>query len=257
MTTTAAPSLPHRARPGGGVLPLPGAAGPVGDPLYTLASAVRRAPAGARVVDRRLRPRWPRRGPVRDRRRPARRGQPHRVSTIDRLKLSRAVLADHLDPPAPAADRHADADAHSVATRRPTPHPRRRRGPAPVGPSSGRSRPDRARAARPRAGDHVQGPLRVQDVPRRDRADRRTAQRRPRRDVSIAAGSQRTFTVRLNATGRRLLARRGRLRASIRITLAGATLAQPSLTLRHWEERAPASRGGRGPSGHVVGQLVE
>ena len=48
--------------------------------------------------------------------------------------------------------------------------------------------------------------------------------------VSIAAGRQRTFTVRLNAAGRRQLARSGRLRVTLRIT--GAATARRTVTIR-------------------------
>jgi hypothetical protein len=61
------------------------------------------------------------------------------------------------------------------------------------------------------------------------RAGTRTLGRAPA--LTLRAGAERTVTVRLNRTGRRLLAQRGRLRVTVQLTLAGDKRTIP-LTLR-------------------------
>ncbi len=156
-------------------------------------------------------------------------------STIDRLELSRAVLAEHLDPPAPAptATPTPVAPAASPPAASPPASAPPAAGPAPVVTAPAPARARIVRAPRVR-GQAITFTVRCEtgtcSVATALTAGRRSVGRAA--TVSIAAGRQRTFTVRLNAAGRRQLARSGRLRVTTRITLAGATLAQRTVTVR-------------------------
>jgi hypothetical protein len=164
------------------------------------------------------------------------------ASTIDRLELSRAVLAEHLNPPAqartptptptstptPIVSAGGEATAPPAAT-----PPAAAPAPAVTTPAPARGRIIRAPRARGRAitltVGCATGSCRIATA--LTAGSRSVGRAAP---VSIAAGAQQTITVRLNAAGRRQLARNGRLRVTVRITLAGNSrpLTQTSLTLR-------------------------
>ena len=146
-------------------------------------------------------------------------------STLDRLELSRAVLADYLAHPQTPASPPASGGGASPA--------------APSGSAAPQTRPAPARARlirAPRARRNtitftvgcLSGTCRITTAV--------TAGRRSvaRSTLSIKAGARRTVTVRVNAAGRRLLARRGRLAVTVRISLAGTArpLASTRVTLR-------------------------
>jgi hypothetical protein len=156
------------------------------------------------------------------------------AATIDRLELTRAVLADHLSRPAPSGGTQPAGD--------PSPLPQSGSDPAaPGGTPAPAPRPAAASRARivtaPRA---RAGAIRVTvsclsgtcAVGASATAGGRTVGRAPA--LTLRAGAQRVVIVRLTSAGRRQLARHGRLRVTVRITLAGTTrpLAVTPLTLR-------------------------
>jgi hypothetical protein len=137
-------------------------------------------------------------------------------STIDRLELSRAVLADRLDTPAPAPTPVAPAADEPAAPPAAAPPAA---GPAPAATALARPRARIVRAPRVR-GQAITFAVRCETGTCRVATALTVGRRSVGRSatVSIAAGRQRTFTVRLNAAGRRQLARNGRLRVTVRIT---------------------------------------
>jgi hypothetical protein len=163
-------------------------------------------------------------------------GNPLVTSTIDRLELSRAVLAAHLArPPRPAAPAPAPAPAPSGDVE----------APADPATASDEETDDPPVAARPRArlvreprarGNAIRYTVRCLSGTCRlgatVTAGRRTVGRAEA--LTLRAGTQRTVTVGLNRAGRSLLARRGRLRVTVRVTLAGAArpLAEQRLSVR-------------------------
>jgi hypothetical protein len=164
-------------------------------------------------------------------------GSPLVASTIDRLELSRAVLADRLAHP-PAAG-GGDTPAPPAGGGAPAPAPQPAPGANPVAPApplraaAARARVIRAPAFKRRAIAFtvgcVSGACRLTTTVT---SGRTTVGRVPA--LTLAAGGRRTVTVRLNAAGRRLLARRARLAVTVTITLDGAArpLARTRLTLR-------------------------
>jgi hypothetical protein len=159
-------------------------------------------------------------------------GSPLVTSTLDRLELTRAVLADHLahTPAAPSPTPPAPAPQPVAPVKPPAAGPTV---PLPTHPAAPRARVVRAPVARRGAIRFtvrcLRGTCRL--------ATTVAAGRRPvvrRRTVTIAVGRQRTVTVRLSAAGRRLLARRKRLAVTVTIALRGTAhpLVHRRLTLR-------------------------
>jgi hypothetical protein len=146
-------------------------------------------------------------------------------STLDRLALTRAVLEDHI--------------AHPPAAPQPTAsQPRPAVVPAAAPPAPG-TRP----AARPRArliraprvhGRTIRLTVGCQAGTCRLTATavsgRRAVARRVR--LTLRHGARRTVVLRLNAAGRRLLARHGHLRVTVKVTLGGRTLRMARVTVR-------------------------
>jgi hypothetical protein len=159
------------------------------------------------------------------------------ASTLDRLELTRAVLAEHLDrPTTPAPTTPTPTEAPSDST------PEREAAPA-VGTEPADAADDEDAAAKRHA--RLVGAPRVHGGTIRFTirclsgtcrlgatvvAGTRTLGRLPA--FTLRAGRQQTVTVHLNRSGRRLLADRGRLRARLRVTLGDSPLAQTALTLR-------------------------
>ena len=145
-------------------------------------------------------------------------------STIDRLELTRAVLAAEPDsrvtPPVAPAPPTTPTPAPAAATP----------APAPASPAPARARIIRAPRAHGRTITAtigcLSGTCRITTTT--------SAGLRRLTPFSIPAGSRRSITIRLSAAGRRSLARRARLRVRVRIALAGTTrpLANATVTLR-------------------------
>jgi hypothetical protein len=148
-------------------------------------------------------------------------GSPLVASTIDRLELSRAVLADRLahPPAAGGGDTPAPPPAGGGV---PAPQPAPGANPVPPAPplraAAARARVIRAPAVKRRAIAFtvgcVSGACRLTTTVT---SGRTTVGRVPA--LTLAADGRRTVTVRLNAAGRRLLARRRRLAVTVTITL--------------------------------------
>jgi hypothetical protein len=151
------------------------------------------------------------------------------ASTLDRLELSRAVLQDNLDQPAPAPAPAPTPQPGPPPVPAPQPQPGPQPQPAP------RPAPARARlVATPRAhGRAVAYGVRCLSGRCRVTATLRARGRTVgRRTTALAAGRRRTVTVALNPAGRRLLARRGRLTVTVRVTLGRTTLARGQVKVR-------------------------
>jgi hypothetical protein len=159
------------------------------------------------------------------------------TSTLDRLELTRAVLEAHLSrtpaatpTPTPTATPAQTPAAPAPAT------------PAPATPAPALAAPvvtaptARARlvgAPRAQRGT-IRLTVRCETGTCRIGAAATTGTRTLARQsaLTLRAGTQRTITLRPNRAGRQLLARRGRLRVTVRVTLATTTLSRSTLLLR-------------------------
>ena len=146
-------------------------------------------------------------------------------ATLDRLALTQAVLQDGLDNPQ-AATATATGLARPARPGRPG---------AGAGARAGGDRhtgaPHPARA-RPRTHDppHRRLPERHLPPDRHGTAGRRPVARPVR--LTLRAGARRTIVLRLNAAGRRQLARHGRLGVTVKVALAGRPLSVARVTVR-------------------------
>lgn len=159
------------------------------------------------------------------------------ASTIDRLELSRAVLAAHLDRPAPrpvptpVATPAAEPTAPSAAAAATEPEAALTDDTVePIDTRQAQARLVRAPQAR---GGAIRFTVRCLSgeckIGGTVKAGHRTIGRVPA--LTLNAGEQRAVTVRLTREGRALVARRGRLRVTVRIRLADSTTSR-TLSLR-------------------------
>jgi hypothetical protein len=138
-------------------------------------------------------------------------------STLDRLELTRAVLQDGLDNPAPAPQPQPQPQPAPPAQAGPP-------APAPAAPVATAARARVIHAARV-SGRTIRltlgcrtGTCRLTVTAVSGRRSVARAQR-----LTLRAGAHRTVVLRLNAAGRRQLARRGRLSVTVKVAQAGRT----------------------------------